>query len=433
MNRLAPGPSVLRLASAATVADTLLVACAVYLALLPTNDATFLRSVALPLAVLCAIALCLIDRSAGKSLPSPGHVVLWALLAWFGWAAASVLWSIRPPYTVEQVQREVLQTGLAMFAFYVACRDERSFRVLAAVAIGSFVVLAGMAIGMALTGAGWRPSIWHYDVGIWSTYVVLVAPMLLLLLIPTPFGFGNGTRSLLVTAFVVCLLIATLRMTQNRIAWIALGVSLALASTALLVRFRAAPRRIIARWFLPVAAMLVALTIAFVDASAERAHKAYPPRLGVLETFAVDPRLDLWALSMEKIEARPMLGYGFGRRILGEDLVRETNNALMNHPHNLFLSIWMQTGLAGLFLFCALLLAAAARYVRFLFEDDNRLALTGILGLALLAGFLVKNLTDDFFFRSNAKVFFMLNAILMAYGARLLRRDLPRARVAADG
>jgi len=40
------------------------------------------------------------------------------------------------------------------------------------------------------------------------------------------------------------------------------------------------------------------------------------------------------------------------------------------------------------------------------------------VGVALIAGFAVKNLTDDFLFRSNAKEFWALSAMLLGYGVR---------------
>lgn len=403
------------------------VACTVYLALLPTNDATFVRSAALFVAGLSAVAETCVGWRAGARPPSPGGQVLWAMLAWGGWTLATWFWSINPGYTLDQLEREALQTGVAIFAFHVASRDDRSFRVLAGTAIGSFVFFAAFAVGMALTAEGWQPAPWHYDFGIWSTYVVLVAPLLLMVLIPAPFGFGDGIRGLVVAALLVALLVTTLLITQNRIAWPTLAISLGIAAAAIRARFRDTPRRVVLRWFLPVAAVLVVLVIAFVDASRDRAHRLYPG-MSVLYTFEIDPRLALWKLALRRIGEHPVLGYGFGRRILGDQLVAETGNELMNHPHNLFLSIWLQTGVIGLVLFCALLAALCRRYLAFVRADDRRLAITGILGIAIVAGFVIKNQTDDFFYRSNAKEFFVLNAMLIGYGARLLRptrRDPP--------
>jgi hypothetical protein len=42
----------------------------------------------------------------------------------------------------------------------------------------------------------------------------------------------------------------------------------------------------------------------------------------------------------------------------------------------------------------------------------------GAIGLALVAAFLVKNLTDDFFNRHNALVFWALNGLLIGLGRR---------------
>jgi hypothetical protein len=50
--------------------------------------------------------------------------------------------------------------------------------------------------------------------------------------------------------------------------------------------------------------------------------------------------------------------------------------------------------------------------------------------LSLLAGFVAKNLTDDFLFRSNAKEFWGLLALLIGFGARLERGLQPNGDAA---
>jgi hypothetical protein len=44
------------------------------------------------------------------------------------------------------------------------------------------------------------------------------------------------------------------------------------------------------------------------------------------------------------------------------------------------------------------------------------------MGLAMLSGFVVKNLTDDFFWRHNALVFWALNGGLLGFAARAKER-----------
>jgi hypothetical protein len=66
------------------------------------------------------------------------------------------------------------------------------------------------------------------------------------------------------------------------------------------------------------------------------------------------------------------------------------------------------------------------RYLRFLRSRDDTLALVGVAGVALIAGFIAKDLTDDFLFRSNAKELWAMTAFLLGYGMR-------RERILAAG
>jgi O-antigen ligase len=80
------------------------------------------------------------------------------------------------------------------------------------------------------------------------------------------------------------------------------------------------------------------------------------------------------------------------------------------------LNIALQLGLVGLALFAAVIGLLAREYWRLLL--DAAVAPLGVIGLALLAGFLAKNLTDDFLHRHNAQVFWALNGMLVGFGRR---------------
>jgi O-antigen ligase len=97
------------------------------------------------------------------------------------------------------------------------------------------------------------------------------------------------------------------------------------------------------------------------------------------------------------------------------------------HAHNIFVAQVLQTGAIGLALFVGLLITLAARFVSYFRQTDDALAIAGVVGLSLLAGFIAKNMTDDFLFRSNAKEWWALLAIVMGFGAR--REAVPSTRV----
>jgi O-antigen ligase len=403
----------------------LLAFAAAYLFLLPTNGATFATSVAFGGAVVfAAAAFALAWRSPVTRIPLAGASILVPLAAWSLWSLASLAWSVDPPYSRGQLAREVMDSLLAMFAFYVAARDARSVRVLIGAALASFACLALLAIGMQVVTGAWDAGRWHHGVGAWSTWIVLIAPFTFALIAPQPAGFGGGLRLLAAGLALLALMVTTARMTDNRIVWIALAAAFGSASLAAALRLPRTLTRTPLRWVAPLAVLLLVLGLAFADVVEDRAQIARQSSVAL--SLERDPRIALWERVIEHIAARPWAGYGFGRRSLAAPLVAELGDPLLAHAHNVFASQWLQTGAIGLAAFVAFLAALAARYVRFVRSPDMTLAFVGVAGVALLAGFIAKNLTDDFLFRSNAKELWAMSAFLLGYGVR-------RERVLAAG
>jgi O-antigen ligase len=395
----------------------LLAFAAAYLFLLPTNAATFAVSIAFGAAAVCAvIAFVAAWRSPARRMPLAGPWILVPLGVWALWSCASLAWSIHPAYSRAQLAREVMDSLLAMFIFYVAARDAHSVRVLIVTALASFAFFALLAIGADTIIGSWDAARWHHGVGVWSTWVVLIAPFMFALIAPPPAGFGGGARLLAVGFVLLALLITSARMTDNRVVWIALATVFATASVAAALHWPQTFRRMPLRWVAPLAVLALVLAIAFADVLEERAEVARQE--SVATSIERDPRIVLWEHIGERIAARPLLGYGFGRRILATELASEMNDPLLAHAHNVFASQWLQTGVIGMAAFAAFLIALAARYVRFVRSDDDTLAFVGIVGLSLVTGFVAKDLTDDFLFRSNAKELWAMTSFLLGYGVR---------------
>jgi len=406
---------------------------AAYLALLPTNHGTFLKSVAFGGTLYCALTLLVLlayqrqkltpEMRRATAIPFPGWPLLITGGAWILWSLVSYGWSVKPLYTAGELRREVVESGLVFAAFFIAARDGNTLRLLAGTALASFAVLAVLALGLASGSAGWNAGIWHHGVGPWSTYIVLVAPLIFVLIAPAPIGAGQRKRALIGGAALLALMLATARMTDNRMVWLALAATFGTAALTAALRWPNTFMQSSWRWLAPVAALLVVLGLAFADTVKEKAQTHFPPQTSVEDTIKRDPRLHLWNLTVAKIRERTWLGYGFGRGILGDELRGELHDPTLTHAHNVFVSQWLQTGAVGFALFLALLIALLATFIRYVRRRDDTLAFVGLTGLALMSGFLVKNLTDDFLFRSNAREFWVLSAMLVGFGARLARRD----------
>ncbi|MEO6929715.1 MAG: O-antigen ligase family protein, partial [Casimicrobiaceae bacterium] len=191
--------------------------------------------------------------------------------------------------------------------------------------------------------------------------------------------------------------------------------SFGVAAIAAALRWRTTFTKLRWRFLAPLAALFLLLAFAFADVAQQKAEMYYPANRSISSSLENDPRIALWKVAVEKIGEAPWLGYGFGRGILREVLPAELHDRAMTHPHNTFVGQWLETGIVGLLLFLSMLGALALRYVAMVREREGSLVMTGIVGLSLIAGFVTKNLTDDFFYRSNAKLFWALNAMLLAY------------------
>jgi O-antigen ligase len=395
-------------------------AAASYLALLPSNAWTFARSLTFGVAATLATVIVVagwVGRSA--RVPYPGHTLAVTLALWSAWSTASLAWSINADYSALQARPEIGWSLLAIVAFYVAPYSPAAWRTLIGVALATFAVYATLALGAELTPSGWDPARWHSGVGPYATHVVLVAPLLLTLLAPPPVGFGTRARNIAFGVALLALLLVSARITDNRAVWIALAVVYAVASALAAWRWQVSLARAPLRWLSPLFALLIVLGVVFADVTRERAQLDFPPQTSVAKTLAEDPRLPLWDRTAELIRERPWTGFGFGRGIVAEQLKGTLGNPMLWHAHNLFVGQILQTGAIGLMLFLALLAALCARFVRYLGHDDDALAVIGVVGLSLVAGFVAKNMTDDFLFRSNAKEFWALLALLVGFGTRL--------------
>ena len=99
-----------------------------------------------------------------------------------------------------------------MAAFYVAARDTRAWRTLVATALASFALLAALAVGLATSIGGWDAGHWHVGVGAFSTYLVLIAPLLLTLRGARPRRASAAVaRAMLLALVLLALVIAAAR------------------------------------------------------------------------------------------------------------------------------------------------------------------------------------------------------------------------------
>lgn len=357
-------------------------------------------------------------RLAGDLLELPRTVWI-PCVAWGGLAALSVSWSVSPRFSLAELRAEV-GYGLLTFAIsFVAALTLRRWRAwwIAIVAGTATVFAVQLAQDVLALKLSRHPM--DGGPGPWSTHLVLVAPLLLALAWPRPWGFERGVLARVVALVLVLVAAAE---TANRIVWAAFAVQLAVALVATRALSHAQPAHLASSRRLVVIAAL-AVVLGFGAAVLERNQRHFRADPSLTASIDGDLRPRLWSVAWEELGKAPWLGHGFGREILEERFLAKTpapstGHPPMRHSHNAFVDVALQLGLVGLAAFLAIWVGLAREHLRALREPA--LAPLGVIGLTMLAGYAVKNLTDDFFYRHNGLVFWALNGLLLGL-ARAVR------------
>jgi O-antigen ligase len=217
-------------------------------------------------------------------------------------------------------------------------------------------------------------------------------------------------------------LVAAGLATENRMLWLALAAGCVVAFAV----FQAgrAPDASRARMLRILLGSLAIIALAIAASWEYKAAHYYPQAATTVETLSMDERPRVWAVAGKLFAERPLNGHGYGREILAdriEDGLPSRTSVRIRHAHNVFIDVALQLGVAGVLVFTALLGSLAFAYARVRHSEEG--GAVAVTGLATLATFVVKNLTDDFYFRPNSLTFWAITAMLLALAMRAHRSD----------
>ncbi len=306
--------------------------------------------------------------------------LLWPALA-FGLAqTAATALSVNPRASLwgsYERQQGLLTLGayLALFLFTAASLRSRAQaeRLWIALVWGSApVVVYGLLQALGLDPLGWRTDATSpvlSTIGranFFGSYLVLVIPLTMgrLLSIRRRWRIVGQDAILPYVLLLIGQLIC-LALTQARGAWIGLGVGMLIFTLAWAV---AAHNKRLATIAL-IAALLAAGFVALINIpNGPLDTLARFPGLDRLAALSrtnegsAAARLTIWRATLPLVAARPWLGYGpetmrvvFARVFPPQLVYYQGRHVTADRAHNLWLDLWMSTGLAGLAAFVAFL------------------------------------------------------------------------------
>jgi len=369
----------------------------------------------------CAVAAVAIRARAGGRPDGLALVppVLVPFLLWMAWAGASLFWSQEPELSQKEFINELGYTLVAFWFCYVAGQAPGAGRALGyglGAAVGAVCLIAGYEYFLDRR---------HYDFGLHggsgnlTSALITLVPCLLLV----PWLSRTGVVSARAGALAwVCLGFAALGAytTLNRTIWIALSVQVFLAG-ALILRRSHSDRRLAKRKLIgsvAVAAVVVVVAaITMVQVQQERSERL---RQSTAKEAAAnrqgDPRLQIWPYAADIVRERPWLGMGYGRGIARKPLHDRFTEREIWHAHNLVLETAIQVGIPGAVLLLALIGITAAYGFRYAGSGNSIRAACGIAVLCIVAGMLLRNMTDVLWVRQNSLLYWGMIGMLFGVG-----------------
>ncbi len=323
---------------------------------------------------------------------------MFALLAFFAYAAASVFWSPRPLAlaTIDfstgsfAVRSEVLRVGLALLAggalILVAQKfDDRRRDLLQRVATVAFLVQLCVVVALTLFERqaislfyGSRPD----DEGVQnisrnSQIMVVAAPFLIL-------GLARG-RTWGVAAAIAAVIVAIAASVV-----IVRGVDVGLLTLALVAVCMGLVRLFRQNGFRIIGALvaLLIMTAPFLSHFVSRGANA------ITATNSVEYRQAIWQRVIEIIQEEPVMGSGVGVLRTHREMIPEGVFAnlyyIPNHAHNMLLQLWAETGVVG-----ALLLSLAVVLAAFRLPRPDALGLNALRVAAIIGGMMAAWISFD--------------------------------------
>ena len=383
-----------------------LLPAALFLFILPVNHTIALRLIALVLAWGVALQISYSKHD------TPDLPLKIPIFSWAGLALLSLFWAEDPLYSLREIKDEIGYGLITFFTFFVLSKNRKAFLFFVATLTAGFLFLSG-TIALAHTRFGeWRAEGFPGNVGTFSTYLVTVLPFLVLTIIYNLKHKWLAYVSFIALAF---LLLYTGYLTLNRAIWPATLLSGIIFGVLYFIKAERPRAKNSALLVLFVFSGMALFQ--FISVTEEKSLTLQQPA-SIKLSISEDLRIPLWRYTVEKIAANPVLGAGFGKRVLENELKAKFGNTNLWHAHNLFLNYALQLGVVGVAVLIFLFSSIYRECWRLYCANVEPVYLLGICGIALVTGVLAKNMTDDFFVRDNALLFWALVGMILGLGNR---------------
>lgn len=396
---------------------------AAYILILPVPKITTVRE----FLFFSLFFLTIIDFSINKSKLDLRDIKIWFL--YLSISIFSLFYAMDIFYSLEEIKKEIIYTIIIIFIISYWFKNDKNFlRLLKILILGNLIfIIASMYQIISLLvnnniNTTFQVSPFKMGVGNFSTYIILILPIIL------SGAIYYSKQNIKISFLLIILLILNiicLYFTSNRIGWFSLlGEIFVMLILMCKYNFlKSLNKKIIV---LTSITIIIFLTIALVKLI-ERADNISLIQINnkhfqhltnkIYESIFKDPRYPIWEVGINNIKEKPLTGGGFGReafKLRNSEFSR--NYPFGWHAHNMFLNKGVQMGIPGIVVFALLFIFLIKRFITICnhLSNERQRLIFPIVGIVATFGIILKNLTDDFFVRDQAWLFWIIVTAIMS-------------------
>ncbi|MCF8031744.1 MAG: O-antigen ligase family protein [Desulfarculaceae bacterium] len=346
-------------------------------------------------------------------------VLFWPLFFYVVCAVFSLFTAVDMAYTLKELRGEVLK-GLLIFygGVHLILEEENLEQFWGMILVGLVVMaVAGVVLffqqGGSLFNHAVRAGSLHSGYGTLGTYLVLVWPFLLL----APLVWNAPWAKAAWVALIACSGLVAY-VTYNRAAWLTMVLQAALCLIMV-------SRHRLRMSLIMLAAGVLAVGMLLAAPGSRHGENWSMLLKDPLKTGGTAGDLiAAWRHSWRQIKKDPFLGIGLGRHSFSKAYpeFRRTHQPLLWHAHNTFVDLTLQLGVQGLIAILLIMgVLVWALWPHSPPQGGQTAVAFGAAAAAMVIGFCVRNLFDDFFVDDTGMMFWLLAGLALG-GRELLRR-----------
>ena len=358
--------------------------------------------------LLCLTTIVLISVSAWRRFDPPRFPHKLVFIFWIMVCGLSLGYAVDPVYSFGEIKNEVGYSLLALIAFFVASSEKKWLILGSWAVLCSLTTIAIWALFSIFQMGYWVEAGKHGGSGTYVSLLLMALPLIFLL-----WNWQHKSRKLLVWISIIAAFAGA--YSRQRVLWPVLGVEMGLLIYLLASRSgnHFSLKRAMGLFF---GVLAVSSILLIATQGARLASQG-----GAVE-IDNDQRLKYWPAVTSEILSHPLTGAGFGRNAMKIGYPNLVHAPEFWHAHNLVLNYGISMGIPGIIALLTLFSAMFLTYWKMYRHVDEDISIVGTAGLMLLSGVMLRNLSNDFFLRDMALLFWSLNGMLLGYGERICSR-----------